>query len=163
VVCILSNERDDDPGGAFARYRDYIAAERERFPPGALALATSDWYYGADDHRAPHDSWLLSATLEEVGRGERNEDRAVSLRLRLLGAYHDLELEVFYPLVRSYSFGHGLLESSHGHGDWRYDEFRISENGRLIHEIEWDHPDGQGTWLIEADDVAFSVKQVSAG
>ncbi len=163
MVYILSNERHDDPGGAFARYRDYIAAERERFPPGALALATSHWYYGADDHRAPHDSWLLSATLEEVGRGERNEDRAVSLRVRLLGAYHDLELEFFYPQVRSYSFTHGALDVSLGHGYWRYDEFRVTRDGKLLHEIEWSPPDNEGTWLIEADDVEFSVKDLSAG
>ena len=159
---MLGNERDDDPDGAFARYRAYLAAERERFPPGALALATSDWYFDANDHRAPHDSWLLGATLEEVGRGDRSEDRAVSLRVRLLGAYHDLELEFFYPQVRSYSLAHGLLVSSHGHGDWRYDEFRIGADGRLIHEIEWSHPDHEGTWLIEADDVEFSVKGLSA-
>jgi hypothetical protein len=132
MVYILGNERDDDPVGAFARYRAYLAAEGERFPPGALALATSSWYYGFDDHRVPHDSWLLGATLEEVGRGERSQDRAVSLRVRLFGAYHDLELEFFYPRVRSYSFAHGALDSSLGHGNRRYDEFRLCPDGKLV-------------------------------
>jgi hypothetical protein len=157
VVYILANERDDDPAGAFARYRAYVASERERFPPGALALATSDWYYGADDHRAPHDSWLLAATLGEVGQEDDGAyERAVSLRIRLLGAYHDLELEFFYSKVRSYAMSHGL--AAQGHGDWRYDEFRISADGKLVHEIEWSHPDGEGVWVVEADDVEFAVR-----
>ena len=42
-------------------------------------------------------------------------------------------------------------------GDWRYDEFRLSERGHLIHEIEW-APQVQGkplSWIIEADDIDF--------
>jgi hypothetical protein len=155
VVYILANERDEDPSGAFARYREYVASERARFPSGALALATSDWYFGADDHRAPHDSWLIAVSLEETQQREGYQ-RAVSLRVRLLGAYHDLELEFFYANVRSYSMSHG--RSARGHGDWRYDELRVGADGTLVHEIEWSHPDGEGVWLIQADDVEFSSK-----
>jgi hypothetical protein len=61
----------------------------------------------------------------------------------------------------SYSFGHGPLDTSLGHGYWRYDEFRVSPGGKLVHEIEWSHPDGDGVWLIEEGDVAFSVKDLT--
>jgi hypothetical protein len=72
----------------------------------------------------------------------------------LLGAYHDLELEFYYPKVFSYSFTGAVMER--GHGDWRYDEFRVAENGHVIHEIQWRGPDDEATWVIESDDVIFS-------
>jgi hypothetical protein len=92
MAFILAPERDDDSEGAFARDRAYLSRGKHHFPAGAFALAASDWYLGSADHRAPHDAWLLSASFDETGLGERNEDRGVSLCVRLLGAYHDLEL-----------------------------------------------------------------------
>ena len=45
------------------------------------------------------------------------------------------------------------------HGNWRYDEFRVSELGHLLHEIEWAGARGAQrrsfSWLIEADDIDF--------
>jgi len=158
---ILSPERDEDCESAFTRYRAFLINEKERFPKNAFALATSDWYFGADDHRVPHDAWLLKAIVEETGESPRQKRRAVSLRLQLVGAYHDLELEFFYRRVYSYSFSPGLVEV--GHGDWRYDEFRLSEQGHLLHEIQWCGIDNEATWVIEADDVEFSSKNHQAG
>jgi hypothetical protein len=48
----------------------------------------------------------------------------------LLGAYQDLELEFYYPKVFAYSLQGDALER--GHGDWRYDEFRLLETGILF-------------------------------
>jgi hypothetical protein len=155
---ILAPERDRDPKGAFLRYSNYLEREARRFPVGALALATSDWYFDATDHRAPHDAWLLSASFEEVGTGARRENRAVSLRLKLLSAYQDLELEFYYAKVLSYSI-EGKPVSS-GHGDWRYDEFRLDDGGQLVHEIQWAGGGHRAHWLINADDVCFSSRAV---
>lgn len=72
------------------------------------------------------------------------------------GAYHDHWIEFLYPRVFGYSLAN--LASAHGHYDWRYDEFRLSDGGNLIHEIEWAGPPGTGArWVIEADDVVFSA------
>lgn len=154
---ILAPERDQDPEGASSRYSEYLRREAIRFPPGALALATSDWYYDFDSHRAPHDAWLLTAAFEETGTGGRHEQRALALRIRLLGAYHDLELELFYPRVFTYSFQGAAVEL--GHGDWRYDEFRLDQAGRLVHEIQWNFSDVSATWVITADDVVFTSRE----
>ncbi len=78
------------------------------------------------------------------------------MRVRLLGAYHDFELEFFYPKVFSYTFQAGALNS--GHGDWRYDEFRLSDDGHLVHEIQWCREAHEPTWLIHADDVVFTSR-----
>lgn len=159
MTYILAPERDEDPAGAFERYADYLRRESARFPRRALELATSDWYLGMTDHRAPHDAWLLSASFEESGRDDRQQERAIALRLCLLGAYHDQELEFYYPRVFAYRFWGDDVQL--GHGDWRYDEFRLNEDGRLIHEIQWSGKAERATWLIHADDVVFTSLPVT--
>jgi hypothetical protein len=123
-------------------------------PSGALALATSSWYYNFHDHRCPHDSWLENIVISEPSSGERSEIRTVSISLRLLGAYHDGYIEIAYPRVFSYRLA--ISDAEEGHADWRYDEFRLSDRGHLVHEIEWSGYRDTGSWLIEASDVLFT-------
>lgn len=155
---ILAPERDEDPEGAFERYDEYIRRESTRFPPGALELAASDWYFDFEDHRGPHDAWLVSAALEETGVGARHHERALALRLRLLNAYHDQELQFFYPKVVAYTF-EGMSVAA-GHGDWRYDEFRLDDAGRLIHEIQWHAEHERAVWRITSTDVVFTSRKL---
>lgn len=158
---ILSAQRDvDNPDEAkrlWNLYREYLRENQARFPPGAHTLASSDWYFGFEDHRAPHDAWLESATFAEPALGARSEVRHLSLRLRLLGAYHDQWLEFFYPKVFAYEMS--SQRSDAGHGDWLYDEFRLTSQGHLLHEIEWAGKAGSSgsRWLIEASDVEFNA------
>lgn len=155
MAFILSEQLDADdskPDWLFERYQEYVRLNQHTFPPSAFALATSEWFFGSDDHRAPHDAWLDSMVFEESSSGARNEVRHLSLRVRLLGAYHDLNLELFYPRVFSYSLSHPLV--AEGHFDWRYHELRLSEKGTLIHEIEWaGRPGVEGRWILEVSDV----------
>ena len=148
---ILGPERDEDVTSAFERYSKYLKQNRNRFPASAYALASSDWYYGFSAHHAPHDAWLESAQLNEAGSGLRKDIRASSFTIRLLGAYHDGHIEFHYPQVFNYSLSCGGLGS--GHGDWRYDEFRVDGEGRLVHEIEWAAVGGTQSWIIVASDV----------
>lgn len=153
---ILSAQREPETVvSAFERYRDYLSAHATGFPRGALALALSDWYFDPQDHRCPHDAWLEAVTISEPASGDRNEGRSTAVRVRLLGAYHDGFIELFYPCVRRYSLS--APSSVRGLGDWRYDEFRVSPGGHLIHEIEWaGFPREEGSrWIIEASDVEF--------
>jgi hypothetical protein len=86
--------RDDDVVRAFRRYREYVESAKDSFPPSAYALAISEWHFNPEDHRCPHDAWLESLHLSEPSSGERHEIRTLSLRLRLLGAYHDGYIEL---------------------------------------------------------------------
>jgi hypothetical protein len=138
----------------FRRYAEYLATNRDRFPPSAYALATSDWYYTAEDSRAPHDAWLEKVTIEEPATGERHEVRTTAIKVSLLGAQHDGRLELYYPRVFRYRLE--LQDGASGHHDWRYDEFRLTDDGHLIHEIEWVRWKEVGRWVIEADDVLLS-------
>jgi hypothetical protein len=158
MAYILSKERDGsvaDAARAFQNYQRFLHENADSFPSGAYALATSDWYYGSSDHRAPHDAWLEWAKFEEPATGDRQQHRHLSLRIRLLGAYHDNCLEFYYPKVYAYALARST--DDRGHGDWRYDEFRLSERGHLLHEIEWCGLDAEANWLIEASDIEFTV------
>jgi hypothetical protein len=98
-------------------------------------LASSDWYFDFSDRRCPHDNWLEFVTLSEPSMGTRHEQRTSTLAIRLLGAYQDGHIELSYPEVYDCD-----LRGTHigqGHGDWRCDEFRLGDSGRVIHEIEW--------------------------
>jgi hypothetical protein len=158
MTYILTAQMMDDgvePGTPFRRYQEYLRRERERFPRGAYALATSGWYYDFSDHRCPHDAWLEELAVLEHGSGDRKATRGVEIRVRLLGAYHDGHIEMRYHGVVRYrcEMWPRTVSEGHAHGDWRYDEFRLSESGLLLHEIEWWSYQPTGTWLIEAADV----------
>ncbi len=150
---ILAAQRDIDPSGSFTRYREYLHANESRFPRSAYQLATSDWYMNPEYHECPHDAWLESLQVEEPTAGARHEIRTVAITVRLLGAYHDGIIEMHYPRVFEYAFNSTSLDE--GHRDWRYDEFRVSDKGHLIHEIEWYGLNDTASWLIEASDVHF--------
>lgn len=155
MAFILLAERDADCVGAFRRYRDYLSRSKSSFPHRAFELACSDWYFDSSDHRCPHDAWLESMVISEPATGSRQEVRHTSIRIRLLGAYHDGFIEFVYPQVFNYQVGSPSCER--GLGDWRYDEFRVESDRRVIHEIEWA---GFGArlasrWVIEASDVEF--------
>ena len=151
----LSKERNEDVVGSYRRYQQYLRERQDSFPPGAFALGTSEWWQLPHDHRCPHDGWLESVSISEPAAGDRGEERITAIRVRLLGAYHDGHIELFYPRVFSYQ-----LQSPscvRGLGDWLYDEFTLSPDGRIIHEIEWAgfSDDEASRWIIEASDIEF--------
>lgn len=163
MAYILAAERDGSPADMlenFRRYREYLAQVASRFPARAHALATSDWFYDFRDHRCPHDAWLESLSITEPAAGVRGEQRQLTIAMRLLGAYHDGHIEIRYPVVFSYRLD--TWDGMKGHRDWRYDEFRLSDQGHLLHEIEWAGAGSTGRWLIEASDVEYQWKPLQA-
>lgn len=67
-------------------------------------------------------------------------------------------------MLRYYALASSNLDSGKGAGDWRYDEFRLADDGRVIHEIEWSSGYGRGaSWLIEAADVQFKILPMEIG
>ncbi len=154
MAFILAAQRDRNVTDAFSLYQTYLAQSAAQFPSSAYDLATSNWYFDFHDHRYPHDAWLENLTIVEPASGERQEQRTTSIRLRLLAAYHDGYIEIYYPVVYSYQLT--CQSASDGHQDWRYDEFRLREQGGIIHEIEWSGASETARWLIEASDVEYT-------
>jgi hypothetical protein len=141
---------------AFQKYRRYLESVRDRMPPNAFEFAFAPWHFDSDDHRCPHDTWVESLTIKENASGSRSQYRNIQIDLRLLGAFHDGHLELSYKEVKKYE----LITPSEfemppynvGHGDWLADEVRLSDEGLVIHEIEF----ARGSrWLIECRDITF--------
>jgi hypothetical protein len=153
---ILSAQRDFNVVQAFQEYRQYLERAKATFPSSAYELAISPWYFDFQDHRCPHDAWLDKLQVSESPMSDRK--RSVSARITLIGAYHDLVLEFHYPVVSKYRCD--IPDSLGGHRDWLYDEFRLSDSGDVVHEIEWRGPSQAGSWVIEASDVLFQVKPI---
>lgn len=136
----------------WSAYCAYLESVKGHLPQSAYAFAVASWHYNSEDHRSPHDGWLESLIISEPPFGERKEDRSIEIAARMLAAYHDGHIELKYSRVRSYSLVSGS-KSEAGHGDWLFDEIRLSEQGGVLHEVEWS---GGGSWLIECGDVSYT-------
>lgn len=162
MTFMLSKDRQGPPTELrekFERYQDYLRSQVARFPQSAYQIATSEWYYSLTDPRSPHDGWLTDLQILEGPNGKPDSDRSISIRLRLLNAQQDRHIEYWYPRVSKYTLE--LANGEWGHRDWRFDEFRLAEDGQVIHEIEWAAAGPTGHWVIVAADV--QLRYLEAG
>ena len=129
-------------------YRAHLEALSDRFPASAFGIATSDWWYQPDLPEAPHDSRLIAFRMGDHGAPIWDNHQFSWIEIELHSAYSGT-IVLRYPLVYRYELR--MAESSQGiHGDWRYDEFTLTDDGNLLHTIEW--ADG-AVWVIEASDL----------
>jgi hypothetical protein len=124
---------------------------RNQLPPAAYNFASAPWHYDFTDHRAPHDGWVDEIIIRESGSRNRKEDRSVEIIVKLLAAYHTGYIELKHLAVQNYSFA-CADQIGDGHGDWMYDEIRLSDRRYVLHEIEWSCG---SRWLIECGDVSY--------
>ncbi|MGB8354538.1 MAG: hypothetical protein WCD79_11660 [Chthoniobacteraceae bacterium] len=150
---ILSAQRCDDVVRAFEQYRTYLQSVRQSLPESVFALASSDWYFSPEDPWCPHDARLQNISISESRTGNGRNVSSTAIRIHLVNAHDDGVIELFYPHVFNYSLNATVASS--GHRDWRYDEFRLSDHGNVVHEIEWWGPGETARWIIEASDVHF--------
>jgi hypothetical protein len=155
MAYILTKDRPNNSyeewQSGWAAYCAYLESVRGQLPRSAYEFAAAPWHYDFADHRSPHDGWLETLIIREPASGGRKENRSLELVTRLFAAYHDGFIELRHSDVGSYSLASGYA-SGRGHGDWLYDEIRLSGQGRVLHEIEW----ASGAhWLIECGDVAY--------
>lgn len=130
------------------QYYDYLESVKEKIPISAREFAFADWRINTEDQKCPHDSWVEHIKIFETSSGKRNQYRFSQIEIKLLGAYHDGSLFLNYKNVKRYS----LNNNSESHGDWLYDEIRLSENGLVLHEIEFAN---DTIWKIECEDIKF--------
>lgn len=155
MVYILTKDRPlnsyEEWQSAWSNYCNYLESVKSLLPGSAYEFASAPWHYDFHDHRAPHDGWVEEVLIREPALGERKEKRSLEVFVLLLGAYHDGHIELRYSEVDSYSLTSGVSIGL-GHGDWLYDEIRLSDQGRVLHEVEWSRG---GSWLIECGDVSY--------
>lgn len=129
------------------QYQQYLKSISLHLPESAQAYALADWHYNHLDHRAPHDAWLQRLEISESVSNDVRHAQNGRIVATLLGAYHDGIIEIEYVDVLSYAIQRntGLL------GDWQYDEVRISDDGSVLHEVEFD----EGSWLVVCRNLAY--------
>ena len=137
-------------------YREYLWKNKDKFPPDLFEWIICGLYYDFDSHLWPHDAWLESFTFKEHASGERDEIRKLGLEIKLLCACHDHYITLTYSNIRSYKLS--ATDMDNAHRDWIMDEYRISKNGLLIHEIEWAGHKKTAHWLIECEDIALKIE-----
>lgn len=125
---------------ALTAYRAYLRTIKNWLPPETYAYAAAEWHYD-DGRRGPHDAWVESLQILEGPAREGASGRDTEISIRLLSAYQDRILEYLYKGVTAYTLigptPHRPRPSSGGHGGWLIDEVRLSEEGLVIHEIEF--------------------------
>jgi len=144
-----NNSREEWQSG-WSAYSAYLRSVKDHLPQSAYEFATAPWHYNFEDHRSPHDGWLESATIRELTSADERTDRSMEINVRLFAAYHDGHIELNYSNVRAYSLA--FKPGTTDHGDWLYDEIRLSDERHVFHEVEWSRG---GLWLIECGDVIY--------
>jgi hypothetical protein len=137
----------------FDEYKNYLHSVNKKFPESAREFALADWRLNTTDHRCPHDSWVEYLRIIEQSVEKNRRLRNLHIELRLLGAYHDGFLDLDYVNVKNYSLNKNTSWNSHG--DWLFDEVRLSDKNLVLHEIEF--ASGE-YWLIECEDIKFEWK-----
>jgi hypothetical protein len=138
------------------RYRNHLETIRHKLPASTRDFALADWYY-SEDPRCPRLAWLESVTIREPFHGDRSQYRSLEILVRLLGAFHNGYIELTYRDVQSYCFDVPFRNLTYepgnrGHRDWRADEIKFSDHGKVLHEIEWDEG---GHWIIECKEIEY--------
>lgn len=128
-------------------YQQYLESISSLLPESALSYAVSDWHYNHLDHRATHDSWLQKVQIFELAGSNKFDTGGSRIIATLLGAYHDGIIEIEYSGVHSYS----IQRNSAIFGDWQYDEVRLSDDGSVLHEVDFD----KGSLLIICQDLIY--------
>ena len=109
MTYVLRKDGSQDSTEAYVaswrKYKEHLAAISDRLPPSARDFALAEWHHNYKDHRAPHDAWVESLTINETASGLHQENRQAHIKLRLLGAYHDGHIEIEYLNVKRYSIG----------------------------------------------------------
>ncbi|HMQ11030.1 MAG TPA: hypothetical protein PKC21_08305 [Oligoflexia bacterium] len=154
----LSKQRNKNVVLAYEKYMGYIESQQDLFSKNILKLIQSDWYYNPNEPKCPHDAWLENLFISEKSYGDRNEKSATSISITLLNAYHNATITFEYENVISYNLS--FLKNKHARQDWLYDEFRVSENKKILHEIEWSGFKTLSTWTIEAEDIHYKFDEI---
>jgi len=141
----------------FDAYQAYLKSIRDRLPDETFSFITAPWYYDAQSPQCPHDSWVEFLHISEVAEQDDIQVRHVDIHVRLLGAYHDGYIDLFYRRVRRYGFNapagiQAMTKFQLGHGDWLIDEVRLSGDGLVIHEIVFSN---KYTWIIECESIGY--------
>jgi hypothetical protein len=120
----------------FDKYFEYLESIRGKMPKHVHDFAANPARYSLTHRDSLHDAWVVFVSLTEVNSEANDKRREMGMELRLLGPYHDRYFDFSYREIDNYILD--LPERANGplgaHGDLLYQEFRLTDAGRLCHE-----------------------------
>lgn len=142
-------------------YKKYLSSVKEQFPEKAFNFANAQWHYDTEDSRCPHDAWLEALEIYEEKIPESTSKRTTNIKISLLGAYHDGIITIIYERVSLYYLNKtpgennrfGLMKGLNFHGDWLIDEIYLTNEGLIIHDIEFAN---DARWTIHCEDIDYN-------
>lgn len=125
-----------------------------RLTVSLLEALKNGWYHNPHDPRCPHDAWLTSLELP-LEHGDPGEVQQVkTVRIVLLGAYHDGLITFTYSNVEICHIGlthiripGRILKRQ----DWIHDIVTVLDSGLIRHDIKWEN----AAWTIEAAAISY--------
>ena len=136
-------------------YKKYLASIKDKLSLSPTGFIFESWYTDFSSHKCPHDSWLDELVVSE------DDENNVSISLRLLGAYHDGFITLKYTDVQYYRLDRNkssVVKASHG--DLRCAEFRLDEDGNIIHEFDWYTLDENAVFLIACKHIGYEWEEI---
>lgn len=132
---MLFIHRDGEDSIEFGRYLDAPSTYSHRLPEAARQFAGDVERFALNHPKSLHDAWVESLVVKE-SHARDEADSGVSLELVLLGQKHDRRIRLIYRRVERYE-----IRADKGghrdtlHGDLYTHEVRLSEAGRVVHEL----------------------------
>ena len=133
-------------------YSEYIKSHRGTLSQSLYEFALATWHYDPNDHRSLHDSWLLEVSITSPIESRLGTQ---SVKIGLLGAYHDCVINLNYDQVASWT----IARSPTDYLEWDCDEFIIRPDGLIEHAIRWSNGI---VWNICFCDLSISIENVMA-
>lgn len=127
----------NEKGIHFGRYLEALRAYRDRLPSHVAEFAGDEERFTLSHPKSLHDAWLECVCVRE-SRSTEETASAVGVELVLLGQRHDRRIRISYEGVTRYRLQGWPDDGSSVeafHGDIFTHEVRVTEEGRIVHEI----------------------------
>lgn len=137
----------------FDRYFDYLESIKDRLEIPVYEFFSDIERYSVDSKKSLHDAWVDLIQVEQVDGGRAEN---LSVKIVLLGPFHDRRFEISYFNVAGFSLVHAGIRRRNGRQDLLAHELRLSDDGCIEHLIEFD--DGLRVFLVCDSIVVNDVK-----
>lgn len=124
----------------FDLYLQYLEAIKSKLPLQVFEFASNEERHNLHSAHSLHDAWLTSLTVKENRQTQRPFEPKPTVELVILGPKHDRDIILSYEGVFSYRVEgeqNAYNAADTFHGDLDRHEVRVSEDGLVVHEIEF--------------------------
>ncbi len=126
------------------QYVEYLNSIRDALP-GGVGSYVDAIIKSTFEHGAPHDATVTEIQVKLEQADEATGHVALTIEAKLFSSYHDGHIIFRYLGVQQYVISHALV--------WQVDEIRLTEGGKLVHEIRLDD---DVRWSILCEDLQYA-------